>query len=96
MLLIAQVVDRPAVAEMHVVDHADLLERLERAIDGRDVDAREPSVDVAREFVGSDVSVGADNCLDDDLPGRGTAPTGSRESIEDVVCIHEQLQSYGK
>jgi hypothetical protein len=67
MLFVREVIDGASVAEMHVVYHADLLERVERSIDGRDVDGREPPMDVGGEFFGGDVSIGGEHGLDDHL-----------------------------
>jgi hypothetical protein len=96
MLFVGEVVDRASVAEVDVIDHADLLERIERAVDGRDVDGRETSVDVGREFFRGDVSVRGEDRFDDHLPRRGSPTAGRSERIEDGICIHGHLQSYGK
>ena len=50
-----QVVDGRAVPEVGVGDHADLLEQLERAVDGRDVDPARGLLDLGADFLGGGV-----------------------------------------
>jgi len=77
MLFVGEVIHRASVPEVHMVDHADLFERIERAVHRGDIDGREAPVDVRREFVGGDVSVRLQDGLDDDLT-RGRATTSCR------------------
>lgn len=77
VFFVGEVVDGASVSEVHVVDDVDLLERVERSVDGRDVDRREPAVDVGGEFVGGDVSLRGEHGLDDHL-ARGRAPSSGR------------------
>src|SRR3954465_8974405 len=68
--VVGGVVGRRAVAEMGVGDEAELLEQLERAIDGRDVDAAGGAAYPLGDLVGGGVAERGDG-LEDELALRG-------------------------
>jgi hypothetical protein len=83
MHFVGQVIDGSSVSQMDVIDHADLLESVERSVDGRDVDRREPHLDAARDVVGGQMTPGLHHGLDDGLSRRGAASGPLGEPGED-------------
>src|SRR5919109_1371273 len=98
--VVGTVIDRAAVPEVDEIDHAELLERLERPVDGRDVHRRKPLLNPARDLIRGQVAPGREDRFDDRL-ARGRAPSAvGGEPAEDAVdlrprwCNHLQLQLY--
>src|SRR5256714_2102673 len=83
--LVGQVVDGPAVAEVHVVDHPQLLQRVQRAVHRREVDRGEAGLDGGGDLLRRHVAAGADHRFDDGLPAGRAAPTGGGEAGEDLL-----------
>src|SRR5688500_5799060 len=84
MVGVRQVVHGAAVAEVDVVDEPEVLESVERPVDGRDVHRWEPALDLGRHLVGSDVPVRLHEALYDRLARRRAASTGGDQRVEEL------------
>src|SRR5882672_6641709 len=60
VVVVGQVEDRRPVSKVGVVDDPELLEGVEGAVDGRDVDRWEPAVDLRGDVLGRDVRLGGE------------------------------------
>lgn len=84
--LVGEVVDRPAVAEVHVGDHADRLEGLERAVHRGEVDVGVAIVDRLGDLLGAHVSSAlVEQHGEHGATGGGDPPTLLAEPLEDPV-----------
>jgi hypothetical protein len=83
--VIEQVVHRAPMPQVDVIDDAELLERVERAVDGRAVDVGLRALHDLSEILGRDVGLGLDEGRHES-PSRGRDPTTALpQSIEDAV-----------
>src|SRR5688500_18089194 len=99
MILIGEVIDRASVPEVHVIDDPELLERVERAVDRREVDRGEAFLDARGQVVGGDVVLRGEEHRDDRVAGGGPPPPGGREPVDDPLdvlpyCSHSRLRAY--
>src|ERR1700754_1513485 len=78
-----QSVDAGAVADVHVADDAELLERLEVAVDGRKVQL------AAGDLLGGDQLAGLEERLEDEPARRREAAAGAPQRGRDVVDVAE-------
>ena len=91
MGLVGQVVHGPPVAEMDVVDDPELLQRVERAVDGREVDVGVRPLDGGGEVVGGEVVVLGRGQGSEQASGGRSSPgprgpaAGRNESVEAVL-----------
>ena len=89
MRLGGQVVHRAAVPEVHVIDHAELLERVERAVDGRAVDVGMIDLHRGREIVRALVRMFSSERDDHGSPHGRDPHTLLTEFRHDRVSVHE-------
>lgn len=83
--LVRQVVDRPAVAEVHVGDHTECLEGLEGAVHRREVDlGMAPPHDLG-QLLGADVARAVEEAGQHRPPGTGDATATGPEAGQDLL-----------
>ena len=80
-----QVVDRPAVAEVDVLDEPEAGERIERAVDGRPMHRRMLTGDVFSQVVRGRMVAGGHQGLDHRSPRLGQPPTGPTKPALDLL-----------
>src|SRR6188472_4384414 len=82
-------IETGAVAEVHMPDHAERLEALERAVDRRRLDRRRAPRAAARDVVGGDGPLGREQGLEHEAAG-GAEPTAAAAQLRgDVVEVVE-------
>ncbi len=86
VVVVGQVEDCRPVGKVGVVDDPELLEGVEGAVDGRDIDRWEPAVDLRGDVLGRDVRLGREEGLEDCLAGRRPAHPVGGELVQD--CRH--------
>ena len=74
MELIGEVIHRSPVTEMDMLHHPDLLQCVQSAVHGGQMDVRKLPMDLGRQLFGGDVAVGAQQRGDDGPTGLGDAP----------------------
>jgi hypothetical protein len=74
--VVGELVDGPAVPEMHVRDNAQPFECVEGAVDRRQVHIRVARLHVRGQILRGYVTVGIDNGQDEGPPGYGDPPPG--------------------
>ena len=82
VVVVGQVEDRRPVGKVGMVDDPELLEGVEGAVDGRDVDRWEPAVDLRGDALGRDVRLGREEGLENRLAGRRPAHPPGGELVE--------------
>jgi hypothetical protein len=85
--IVGEVVHGPTMVEMHVADHAELGERVERAIDGRDVNLGRDGREVFGHVVSGGMGLCPDQCLEHQTTLWGDAAAGVPESLERLVHL---------
>lgn len=85
MGVVDEVVHGRPVAEMDVVDHSEVGQRVECAVDGRQVDLGMSAFDLLGERLGGDVMLGVEQ-RGNDRPARlGHPPASLSESFQDLL-----------
>jgi hypothetical protein len=85
MRVVEEVVDGPAVSEVHMVDDAEFLQRIERSVDGRPVDIRVRSLDGLGQVVRRHVVIGLHQRGDERSPRRSDPPPGTPQPVDDPL-----------
>jgi hypothetical protein len=80
-----ELVCRRAVPEVRVHDHAEPLELIEIAIDGRQVDVRGARLDSFRKLLGGQMLLGLEKGLEQDPTRRGRTSPIRAQQFENVV-----------
>jgi hypothetical protein len=84
VVLVGEVVHGSPVAEVHVVDDLECLERLQAAVDRRQVDVGVGGLHPHRELVRRDVVRGVEQCRHDRPPGGGDPTAAGPQQGEDA------------
>ena len=83
----AEVVDGGTVAQVRVLDDAEILEQAERPVHGRGVDVRVRLVHRVGDLLGGEMTFGADQRAQHGTPGRGD-PEPPPTQLGDEVLFH--------
>src|SRR5262249_33443989 len=91
--LVGAVVLGDAVVEVGVRHQAEILEQLQGAIDGRDVDLREARRDASVDGLDRDVSIDFLDCLEDELALRRHALATSPQHLDQRLSMRHATPS---
>lgn len=83
--LVGQVVHRPPVAQVGMINHPQTLQSLEGSIDSGKMDVGIAGLNVGRQIVRGDMTGSVDQCADDAAPGAGDPAALTAKSAQDPV-----------
>jgi len=93
--IVGEVVHGTPMIDVDVADHAEIGQRVERAVHGRHVNLRRHGGDVLGHVLGRRVRLGVDECLEHEAPLVCDPAAGTSEPIERVghICVVHHRRS---